>query len=83
LSNKSIIVKDIDECAWDNFDTLILGHTHELEYFSKTTVRKTIIEKCLENRINIFSFDDELFDSELRAKFERHGLHIYFTHWYR
>jgi uncharacterized NAD-dependent epimerase/dehydratase family protein len=72
------IIKNIDECKWDSFDTMILGHTHDLEYFSKVEIRKTIIEKCLENRVNIFSFDDELLDPDICAQFDNQGLRIYY-----
>lgn len=76
-SDKTFTVNSIDACAWD-FDTLILGHTHELEYLTKTPVRSNIITLCLENKKNIFSFDDELFDDNIQGSFANAGLHIYY-----
>jgi uncharacterized NAD-dependent epimerase/dehydratase family protein len=71
-------VQNIDACSWDDVDTLILGHTQELEFFSKTQIRQRLIDQCLEHKKNIFSFDDELFDETLCAAFAANGLGLYY-----
>jgi hypothetical protein len=71
-------VQNIDACSWDDFDTLILGHTRELEFFSKTRIRRRLIELCLTHKKNVFSFDDELFDETPRAAFAAGGLGLYY-----
>jgi hypothetical protein len=74
---KTYTVKNMDDCAW-NFDTLVLGHTHELEYLTKSNIRQDIINLCHNNKKNIFSFDDELFDADIRRRFDESGLKIYY-----
>jgi uncharacterized NAD-dependent epimerase/dehydratase family protein len=76
--NVCYTVKNIEDCAWDNFDTLILGHTYDLEYFSKEEVRARLLEQCLAHKINVFSFDDDKIDNELLGKFRDAGLHLYY-----
>ncbi|MDR1326443.1 MAG: S8 family serine peptidase [Treponema sp.] len=76
-SKQTSVVQNIDACPWDDFDTLILGHTNELEFFSKTHIRKRLIELCHEHKKNIFSFDDELFDTDTRTAFAKAGLGLY------
>ncbi|MDR2418760.1 MAG: S8 family serine peptidase [Treponema sp.] len=71
-------VQNIDACSWDDFDTLILGHTQELEFFSKTQIRQRLIDLCREHKKNMFSFDDELFDETLCAAFAADGLGLYY-----
>jgi hypothetical protein len=75
---RGYVVQNIDACSWDDFDTLILGHTNELEFFSSTQIRKRLIELCRKHKKNIFSFDDELFDADTRTTFANDGLNLYF-----
>jgi uncharacterized NAD-dependent epimerase/dehydratase family protein len=71
-------VKNIDDCPWGQFDTLILGHTYDLEFFSKAEVRGKLLELCLKNKTNVFSFDDEMVDEELVKTFRNNGIHLYY-----
>jgi hypothetical protein len=71
-------VKNIEDCPWDNFDTFILGHTYDLEFFSKEEIREKILGLCLKKKINLFSFDDEKITKEMSTRFENSGLKIYY-----
>lgn len=59
--NKTCTYKilNIDECDWSTIDTLIIGHVSEFEAYSGNNIKKEIIEKCINKKINIFSFDNE------------------------
>ena len=62
LSTRFFKIKNIEECDWDDFDTLILGHVSEYSNLLKYDMKKSIIEKCLNNRKNVFAFDYEFID---------------------
>jgi uncharacterized NAD-dependent epimerase/dehydratase family protein len=72
------IVKNIDLCTWESFDTLIIGHTHDLEYYSNEEIRSALLALCLKNKINVFSFDDEKIDADMINSFISSGLKIYY-----
>lgn len=69
-------VKNIDCCDFEAFDTFIMGHTHDLEYFSKKSLRVPLIEKCIENKKNVFCFDNEYIDDDMRLRFSNAGVSI-------
>jgi uncharacterized NAD-dependent epimerase/dehydratase family protein len=71
-------VKNIEECPWNNFDALILGHTYDLEYFSNEKIRDKLLQMCIKNKINVYSFDDEMINRTTIEDFENAGLKIYF-----
>ena len=55
----SIIINNISQVNWDNFDTLILGHTDELSRLTyRKDLRNSLISDAKEHQKNIFSFDD-------------------------
>lgn len=58
------IVKDVEKVDFEGVDTLILGHLDELNAVLKHDYRLEIINKAIENKINIYSFDplDDYFD---------------------
>ncbi len=56
---KDLIIKNIEQINWDEFDTLILGHTGELSAMSsKEIFIKSIIETAINKGKQIYSFDD-------------------------
>ncbi|GHU76486.1 hypothetical protein FACS189461_4090 [Spirochaetia bacterium] len=57
---------------------MILGHTHDLEYFSNVKIRDPIIASSIERKINLFSFEDEGFTSEVHALFKDKGINLYY-----
>jgi hypothetical protein len=77
-SDTCYTVKNIDDCPWGQFDTFILGHTYDLEFFSKTDERSKLLELCLKNKTNVFSFDDEMIDEELVKEFNNNGIRLYY-----
>lgn len=70
------IVEDIAKCKWNNFDTLIIGHLSELEFLTKSELKLKILEKCLENNINVYLYDDLGIDIEIVEKFRKKKLDI-------
>jgi uncharacterized NAD-dependent epimerase/dehydratase family protein len=52
-------IKNIDNIDWDNWDTLILGHTDELSsLIHKDNFKKNIVDNAITNGKQIYSFDD-------------------------
>ena len=69
-------IMDIYDVDWSEIDTLILGHVNELETMSSRKIKNEIIKICLENHINIYSFDDDCVEENIES-FESSGLNIY------
>ncbi len=52
------VIKNIDNIVWNDFDTLIIGHTDYLEKLSKKTgIKQHLIETALQKGKNVFLFD--------------------------
>lgn len=69
-------IKSINQIDWDKIDTLILGHLNELDSMVGKSVKKDLIDICLNHNINIYSLDDLILtDSELEN--ERKDIMIY------
>lgn len=52
------VIKNIDDIFWNDFDTLIIGHTDYLEKLSKKTgIKEHLIETALRKNKNVFLFD--------------------------
>ncbi|MDR2808689.1 MAG: S8 family serine peptidase [Spirochaetaceae bacterium] len=75
-SGRQYTVKNIDACDFDAFDTFIMGHTHDLEYFSKEQIRTPLIEKCIQNKKNLFCFDNESIDEPMQFRFLQAGVDL-------
>lgn len=53
------VIENVHDIDWNDFDTLILGHTDELSALVKdTSLKEKIIHQALKNGKQIFSFDD-------------------------
>lgn len=72
---KEFTVKNIDKCEWDSFDTMIIGHVRELSKILGRDIKKQLLEKCLENRKNVFCYDNFTVE-EYREKFREAGLSL-------
>lgn len=58
---KNMVVKNIDDICWNNFDTLILGHVNELSsLLSDNALKEKLIAKAISHGKNIYSFDEIL-----------------------
>lgn len=51
------IVQDVKMVDYDNIDCMILGHLDEVNRVLKRDIRKEIVLKCIENKVNVYSFD--------------------------
>lgn len=72
--NNDSKIQDVDLINWAEIDTLILGHLNELNLLLKKNYKKILLDRALENNVNIFSFDklDEYIPYE-----EQKSLNIY------
>lgn len=56
---KELIIRNISQIDWDEFDTFILGHTDELSAaINKEDFIRDIIRQAVENKKQIYCFDD-------------------------
>ncbi|MHC1748510.1 MAG: S8 family serine peptidase [Cellulosilyticaceae bacterium] len=70
------IIKNIENIDWEEIDTIIVGHLKEVEMLSNKPLKKTLLEKCLKNNINVYCFDDRGMDEKTLRDFEEKGLTI-------
>ena len=52
-------VTDFTDINLKNVDTLVLGHISELNSVLNYDIMKCIVQKCLENQLNVYAFDKE------------------------
>lgn len=72
--NTTILIKNIEQITNSNIDTLLIGHLNKLELIL-SNIKDIILEKCLENNINVFSLDSVKL-SKYIEKFEEKGLFL-------
>lgn len=58
MTNSSLIIENIDDCNWTGFDTIILGHTSDLQVRTNIDYKTNIINECQKRNINIISFEE-------------------------
>lgn len=75
LSEHKFIVKNIEKCEWDAFDTMIIGHLRELSNLLGRNLKKEILDLCLQHKKNVYCYDAQLLD-EYKDKFCANGLII-------
>lgn len=69
-------IQPIEKIDWNlDFDTVILGHVDVLGKLSKINYIEYFIEKCIEHKKNLYSFDPV--DSELKFKMIKCGLECF------
>lgn len=56
-SDNDKIIQDIDNICWNNFDSIILGHTDELEKMLKKDYKSYIISEARKKEKRVYSFD--------------------------
>ena len=58
-NNYSLLVESFDNLNWfENFDTVILGHTKKISRLMKKDYISIVLKKCIEYRKNVYCFDD-------------------------
>lgn len=72
---RKYIIENIDTCDWNSFDTMILGHLTELEAVLNINLKEKIVEKCLYNNINVYSYDNYNLRN-YENKFKKRGIWI-------
>lgn len=56
---KDYEIKSINNIEWDTFDTLIIGHLKEYEFYSNNPdVLEKIVNSAIERGKNVYAFDD-------------------------
>lgn len=53
----SFSVKNIEDCDWDSFETMIIGHVRELGNILRRNIKKELLQACLEHGKNVYCFD--------------------------
>jgi len=66
-------IKNIEDCEWDNFDTMIIGHLDELTSNLEFDLKGWLLECCLEKKKNVYLLDVN-HDKQLQEKFNKAGL---------
>lgn len=65
-THEKYTIQNINCIDFEKIDTLIIGHLLSLNNVKKTNDKKSILEKCLEHDVNVFTFDsfdiDEYYD---------------------
>lgn len=69
-------INNIDNLNYSKIDTMIIGHLTVLENFTKTNIKTPILEKCLENGVNVYSLDSFNIDEQCYYKFKHKGLFL-------
>lgn len=72
---QSYKVKNIENCEWDSFDTMILGHQRELSYILGYDLKRKVLNMCLEHCKNVYCYDKFLVN-EYTPLFEDKGLFL-------
>jgi hypothetical protein len=75
-------IKNIDAIDWENIDTLILGHMDELETYTKTQIKKTLLALCYNHMINVYSLDGYDITPEIYNDFKNSPAMLYVPHSY-
>lgn len=73
VGENTYIVKNIEKCEWENFDTLIIGHVREMSKLLKKNIKRELLNACLIHHKNVYCYDRyELED--FRELFAQNGL---------
>lgn len=73
---REFTVEDISQFDWSSIDTFILGHCDELARYTNINYKKYILDKCLEYKVNLYSFDDIDIDG-YSEKFQNQNLVLF------
>lgn len=67
---KNLVIKNIDFIGWDEFDTLIIGHSDLMEEVTgKAEYKQELIEKAIAYGKNVYAFDDISMPNKMRNVF--------------
>lgn len=61
--NIDITIQNFDEISFEGIDTFIIGHIGELSRKSGVNYKQLIVDNCLNNNINIVSFDTDYIEA--------------------
>lgn len=73
--DRSFIVRNIVDCNWDEFETMIVGHLRELSLLVGKNLKREILLQCLEHKKNVYCFDAYEVES-LRPLFVKENLKL-------
>lgn len=75
-TQRAYTVQSISDLDWQAIDTMIIGHTSEMEGSSGHSLKKELLQQCLQQGKNVYSFDNESCDDFYKI-FEEAGLSLY------
>ena len=71
------IIKSIEACEWESFDTMIIGHLDEMSSLINFDLKSWLLEKCTENQKNVYLLDINNSHIDI-LKFQEKGLELDF-----
>lgn len=77
--SRQFTIKNYLDIKWNEIDTLIIGHVQEMSKRIRVNIKEVLLEKCLENRVNVYSFDSDSISNYIE-RFKRRNLKIYYPH---
>jgi uncharacterized NAD-dependent epimerase/dehydratase family protein len=75
---KDYMIKNIESINWDDdFDTVIIGHTREIDKITGKDYKEYIISKCLKYKKNLYTFDSLEKYGHLVSIMSKMGIYVY------
>lgn len=69
-------IKNIEECDWDDIDTMVVGHVSEQEGRMGRNIKEEILDLCFKHRVSVYSYDNESV-SKFKDSFKKRGLTLF------
>lgn len=57
FGGRSYEIQNIDNIDFSDIDMMVIGHLTDLENLAKTNYKQILLERCLANNVNVYSFD--------------------------
>lgn len=70
-------IQNINECNWEDFDLMVIGHLEEQENRLNISLKKEILDKCLQYHKNVYSLDMYHIE-EYKDEFASNNLFLYY-----
>lgn len=76
-SGKRYTIQNIKDCNWNDFDLMVIGHLDEQENRLNISLKKDILDMCLQHHKHVYSFDMH-YMIEYKNKFDLQNLYFYY-----
>ena len=75
-ATQTYIIKNLDDCPWNEIDTFILGHIMDLVPALQKQIADVVISNCIRYKVNLFCLDFQIY-MEYEKQFALENLKIY------